>query len=82
MTKGLPAVTTEVVSGALMGFPLGLEPTGFWVQAEARPRTDAATRAAIEKCILLGIAVMRLDAIRCDYMIRIRKDCSIDIIKE
>lgn len=47
----MPAVTTEVVMGAVMGFPLGTEPTGFWAQAEARPMNDAATKAAMEKCI-------------------------------
>ena len=49
--KGLPAVTTEVVTGCEMGFPWGFEPTGFWLQAEARPIMDVATMVAREKCI-------------------------------
>ena len=54
IVKGLPAVTVEVVIGCVMGFPAGLEPTGFWVQAEARPMKDAATKVATEKCIFSG----------------------------
>lgn len=36
MSKGLPAGTT-CRTGAVMGLPLGFEPTGCWEQAEARP---------------------------------------------
>jgi hypothetical protein len=36
MAKGLPASTT-CSTGAVMGFPLGTDPTGCWEQAVARP---------------------------------------------
>lgn len=66
IVKGLPATTFELGSGWPIGFPLGFEPTGFWLHAEARPMKEATTKVAIEKCISrMGINLIRF----CNYYI-------------
>lgn len=50
--KGFPAGTIWPSEGSAMGLPLGLDPTGSWEQAEARPAKAAATMVATEKRIL------------------------------
>ena len=54
MSKGLPAGTT-CRTGAVMGFPLGFEPTGCWEHAEARPVYAAAARVTIETRIAVNL---------------------------